>query len=72
MVFSSYLFNSVCSHVYYMSGDAWKEGGIDATGKHSFMPLHALIILVLTVEENNNLVLCEKLPGLSDFNVPLL
>lgn len=23
-----------CSHVYYMSGDAWKEGGIDATGKH--------------------------------------
>ncbi|MBA0711074.1 hypothetical protein Golax_010306 [Gossypium laxum] len=19
-------------HVYYMSGDAWKEGGIDATG----------------------------------------
>lgn len=24
----------VCSHVYYMSGDAWKEGGIDATGEH--------------------------------------
>lgn len=23
----------MCSHVYYMSGDAWKEGGIDATGK---------------------------------------
>lgn len=22
----------LCSHVYYMSGDAWKEGGIDATG----------------------------------------
>lgn len=22
------------SHVYYMSGDAWKEGGIDATGEH--------------------------------------
>lgn len=26
----------MCSHVYYMSGDAWKEGGIDATGKHDF------------------------------------
>lgn len=24
----------MCSHVYYMSGDAWKEGGIDATGQH--------------------------------------
>jgi hypothetical protein len=22
----------ITSHVYYMSGDAWKEGGIDATG----------------------------------------
>jgi hypothetical protein len=22
--------------MYYMSGDAWKEGGIDATGKHDF------------------------------------
>lgn len=28
-------------HVYYMSGDAWKEGGIDATG--------ALMVLVLKV-----------------------
>jgi len=28
---------SMCSHVYYMSGDAWKEGGIDATGKHGFI-----------------------------------
>lgn len=24
----------MCSHVYYMSGDAWKEGVIDATGQH--------------------------------------
>lgn len=29
-----WLFTYVCSHVYYMSGDAWKEGGIDGTGKH--------------------------------------
>ncbi|KAF2297663.1 hypothetical protein GH714_002033 [Hevea brasiliensis] len=29
------------SHVYYMSGDAWKEGGIDATG--------ALMVLTLKV-----------------------
>ncbi|GFZ02154.1 MBOAT (membrane bound O-acyl transferase) family protein [Actinidia rufa] len=28
-------------HVYYMSGDAWKEGGIDATG--------ALMVLVLKI-----------------------
>lgn len=26
-------FRDLCSHVFYMSGDAWKEGGIDATGK---------------------------------------
>ena len=24
-----------CSHVYYMSGDAWKDGGIDCTGTYS-------------------------------------
>ncbi|KAG0502089.1 hypothetical protein HPP92_002161 [Vanilla planifolia] len=29
----------VACHVYYMSGDAWKEGGIDATG--------ALMVLIL-------------------------
>ncbi|KAK5834577.1 hypothetical protein PVK06_018459 [Gossypium arboreum] len=28
-------------HVYYMSGDAWKQGGIDATG--------ALMVLTLKV-----------------------
>ena len=27
------VFIFLCSHVYYMSGDAWKEGGMDATGK---------------------------------------
>lgn len=27
------------SHVYYMSGDAWKEGGIDATGKKNLLSL---------------------------------
>ncbi|GFP85980.1 ubiquitin carboxyl-terminal hydrolase 6 [Phtheirospermum japonicum] len=26
------LLSTKASHVYYMSGDAWKEGGIDATG----------------------------------------
>ncbi|GAB2294055.1 Lysophosphatidylcholine acyltransferase 1 [Dionaea muscipula] len=31
----------ILSHVYYMSGDAWKEGGIDATG--------ALMVLTLKV-----------------------
>ena len=28
----AYILSSCFSHVYYMSGDAWKEGGIDATG----------------------------------------
>lgn len=31
----------IACHVYYMSGDAWKEGGIDATG--------ALMVLILKV-----------------------
>lgn len=31
----------ICCHVYYMSGDAWKEGGIDCTG--------ALMVLTLKV-----------------------
>ncbi|KAG0497780.1 hypothetical protein HPP92_002471 [Vanilla planifolia] len=31
----------VACHVYYMSGDAWKEGGIDATG--------ALMVLILKI-----------------------
>ena len=26
-------------HVFYMSGDAWKEGGIDSTGKLFFVDL---------------------------------
>ncbi|KAK8934859.1 hypothetical protein KSP39_PZI014959 [Platanthera zijinensis] len=31
----------IACHVYYMSGDAWKEGGIDATG--------ALMVLILKI-----------------------
>lgn len=31
----------ICCHVYYMSGDAWKEGGMDCTG--------ALMVLTLKV-----------------------
>jgi hypothetical protein len=26
----------LCSHVMYMSGDKWRQGGIDSTGKDSF------------------------------------
>jgi hypothetical protein len=26
----------LCSHVVYMSGDKWRQGGIDSTGKDSF------------------------------------
>lgn len=33
-IISFWLLAYMCSHVYYMSGDAWKEGGIDATGQH--------------------------------------
>ena len=35
--------------------------------KGVLMLLVSIIILVLAVGQNNNLALCEKLPGLSDF-----
>ena len=38
------------SHVYYMSGDAWKEGGIDATGK-AYFSLHCLKIVSLPLRD---------------------
>ncbi|CAK9175399.1 unnamed protein product [Ilex paraguariensis] len=34
-------------HVYYMSGDAWKEGGIDATGKHYRLVFKSLVFHLL-------------------------
>ncbi|XP_023540286.1 lysophospholipid acyltransferase 1-like [Cucurbita pepo subsp. pepo] len=48
-------------HVYYMSGDAWKEGGIDATGA-----LMVLTLKVISCAINYNDGLLKEEEGLSE------
>ena len=60
----SWSFVYICSHVYFMSGDAWKEGGIDATGKHH---LKLSIYLIFLLSRSGSLILCEILFRLTNF-----
>ncbi|PQP96595.1 lysophospholipid acyltransferase 1 [Prunus yedoensis var. nudiflora] len=41
-------------HVFYMSGDAWKEGGIDATGKHN-ISLSSRLVISCAINYNDGL-----------------